>query len=89
MAVASRDSNRRESRMAKSMKTEAWVVYLMTVRGKPAGMKAVCEQSEWEEMERAFPGCHVLVKRGIATEVAAELLARGTSGDPPIRLRRL
>jgi len=62
-------------------KVGSWVVYLMTVHGKPSGMNAVCEQGEWEEMERAQPGYHTLVRSGIPSETEAEKLARGTSGD--------
>jgi hypothetical protein len=67
--------------MQKTEKAVSWVVYLMTVHGKPSGMNAVCETSEWDAMERAQPGYHTLVKAGIASESEAEKLARGTSGD--------
>jgi hypothetical protein len=40
---------------------ESWVVYLMTIHGKPSGMSAVCPKSEWDAMELARPGYHVLV----------------------------
>ena len=63
------------------MKTVSWVVYQMTVRNNPDGMRAVCEQSEWEKLERDRPGYHKLIQAGIATENEAELLARGTLGD--------
>lgn len=58
---------------------ETWVVYLMTVK-KTNGMKAVCEKTEWDAMERAKPGQHLLIQEGITTETEAELLARGESG---------
>jgi hypothetical protein len=61
---------------------ESWVVYLMTLPNKPDAMRAVCEQAEWEEMERVRPGYHKLLQSGIRSEREAELLARGTSGDP-------
>ncbi len=64
---------------------DTWVVYLMTLHNKPAPQKAVCEQSEWEAMEAIRPGYHKLVQSGIPTEREAELLARGTSGDPKQR----
>jgi hypothetical protein len=67
--------------MKKTEKAVSWVVYLMTVHGKPSGMNAVCEGSEWEAMERAQPGYHTLIKAGIPSESEAEKLARGTSGD--------
>ena len=71
-----------------SKKNETWVVYLMT--GKQTnGMKAVCQESEWDAMEKAKPGEHQLIKRGIASETEAELLARGVSGDSKPRTLRL
>jgi hypothetical protein len=68
---------------------ESWVVYLMTIHKQPDGMRAVCEQSEWEAMELARPGYHKLIQSGIGTEAEAELLARGTSGDPAKRSSKL
>ena len=73
------------------MKTEEstmWVVYLMTLNGKPDGVNAVCEQSEWDAMELSRPGYHTLVQAGITSEGEAERLARGTAGDPKPRLAR-
>jgi hypothetical protein len=58
---------------------ETWVVYLMTGK-KTNGMKAVCEKTEWDAMEKAKPGQHHLIQEGITTETEAELLARGESG---------
>jgi hypothetical protein len=71
-------------------KTEnvSWVVYQMTVHGQPLGLNAVCEQGEWDEMERDRPGYHTLIRAGIRNECEAEKLARGTSGDAKPRLRR-
>jgi hypothetical protein len=54
----------------------SWVVYQMTIYGKPTGMRAVCEQREWDAMERGRPGHHTLVQAGIANEGVAERLAR-------------
>ncbi len=65
-----------------------WVVYLMTIHRQAAPLHAVCSQEEWEAMERARPGHHQLVQAGIASEREAELLARGTSGDPVTRARK-
>ena len=65
-----------------------WVVYKMTIAGKHTGINAVCEQSEWDAMELAWPGYHTLVKSGIASEAEAERLARGLSGDAEIHLAR-
>jgi hypothetical protein len=50
-----------------------WVVY---AEAGPGGVRSVCEQGEWEEMEKAQPGRRSLVKEGIATEGEAEGLAR-------------
>ena len=62
-----------------------WVVYLMTVSKHPDGMRAVCEQIEWDQMELTRPGYHKLIQKGIFSEQDAELLARGTLGDRPVR----
>jgi hypothetical protein len=67
--------------MARRKQLDGWVVYQMTVNGKPTGMNAVCEQIEWDAMEKAQPGLHTLVRKGISTETEAEILARGTSGN--------
>jgi hypothetical protein len=67
--------------MMKPDETLVWVVYRMTLRNHPEGRNAVCEQSEWDEMELARPGYHTLIRGGITCEGEAEMLARGTSGD--------
>ena len=69
-------------------KVITWVVYRMTIHGKPTGLKAVCEQGEWEAMERAAPGYHTLIQAGITNEGEAERLARiipldGDTSKPP------
>ena len=51
-------------------------MYRMTIRGKPNGVNAVCEQDEWEAMEIAAPGYHTLILAGITNEGEAERLAR-------------
>jgi hypothetical protein len=56
-----------------------WVVYKMNLAG-PHGPNAVCEQAEWDEMERANPGYHILIRAGIASEPEAERLAREAPG---------
>ena len=62
---------------------ESWVVYEMLIRGKPTGMNAVCEQSEWDDMERIQPGAHPLIQSGITNEGVAEQLARATGVVAP------
>ena len=57
---------------------QSWVVYRMTVHKKPTG-SAVCEQQEWDAMERAHPGHHTLIHSGVANEGEAERLARANS----------
>ena len=67
-------------------RTESWVVYRFTLRGKTGEMRAVCEQSEWAAKQAdRFVFC-TLVRAGIASEGEAERLARGTSGDPVRRV---
>jgi hypothetical protein len=66
----------------------SWVVYKMTIHKQPEGMNAVCEQTEWDAMERARPGYHTLVRSGITNEGEAERLARGTAGDSKVRISR-
>ena len=72
--------------MSTAEKRVSWVVYLMTVGKRAERRSAVCEQGEWDEMERARPGYHTLVRGGITNEAEAERQARGTSGDPKVRL---
>lgn len=62
-----------------------WVVYVLPVRGKPDGVRAICSQHEWDAMERDRPGVYTLIRAGVTNEGEAERLARGTSGDPPAR----
>jgi hypothetical protein len=61
----------------------SWVVYRMTLRTNVFGGNVVCEQQEWDELERVRPGYHLLIRAGIESEQEAEKLARGTAGDPP------
>ncbi len=68
---------------------QSWVVYLMTIHNQAEGRMAVCEQSEWDAMELQRPGYHKLLHAGIASETQAELIARGTSGDPVPRAAKL
>ncbi len=64
---------------------ELWVVYRVTAPGVLGGPNAVCEQGEWEEMQRQQPGHRTLIKKGIASEAEAERVAReapGGTGEP-------
>ena len=63
----------------------AWVVYRMTLHGNAVGGNVVCEQREWEVLEAARPGYHLLLHAGLKTEQEAEKLARGTAGETPPR----
>src|SRR5260370_41563325 len=74
-------SRRQGSPMRNTEESKAWVVYRMTIHGKPTGMSAVCEQQEWDAMERAQPGHHTLVRAGITNEGEAERLARTITID--------
>ncbi len=66
----------------------AWVVYRMTLHGNAVGGNVVCEQREWDALERARPGFHTLIHTGIKTEQEAEKLARGRAGETPPRTPR-
>jgi hypothetical protein len=66
--------------MRKSKPAVTWVVYKMTVWGKVPGPNAVCEQAEWDEMERRRPGHHTLIRAGVTSETEAERLARESPG---------
>jgi hypothetical protein len=74
--------------MRQAEQAELWVVYLMADPKYPEGRRAVCEQGEWDQMERDRPGHHTLVRAGITNEAEAERLARGKSGDAKVTLRR-
>jgi hypothetical protein len=66
--------------------TMSWVIYLMTIHGKPSGKNAVCEQIEWDALELDRPGYHQLVQAGITNEGEAERLARSKpDGGNPIK----
>ena len=62
--------------MARRTKLQSWVVYLMSLHGKPNGMTCVCEQSEWDALELSQPGRHTLIRKGITNEGEAEQFAR-------------
>ena len=72
----------------KARRPESWVIYRAVVQGVATGPNGVCEQAEWEAMERAKPGGTFVVQSGIADEAVAERLARGASGDPVPRVPR-
>ncbi len=67
---------------------EVWVVYQRPMKGSPDGIRAVCEQREWEIMDRAKPGHYTLIQAGIVNEGEAERLARGASGEARARNTR-
>jgi hypothetical protein len=66
-------------------RTTAWVVYEIPARGKLEAARAVCDQSEWDELDRGKPGYFTLIQSGINNEGEAERLARGRSGEVPAR----
>jgi hypothetical protein len=63
------------------MNNVLWVVYKMVVKNHPDGMNAVCQQADWDALEAARPGQQPLVQGSIASEGAAEQIARDTAGD--------
>ncbi len=62
-------------------KDQTWVVYSMPLKNCAEPMRAVCEQREWDAMDRAKPGFYTLIQAGISNEGEAERLARGASGE--------
>jgi hypothetical protein len=67
---------------------DAWAVYRTPVKNCPEGRRGVCEQGEWEAMDRAKPGFFTLVQGHIGNEGEAERLARGTAGAASTRSSR-
>jgi hypothetical protein len=63
----------------KTKRVAGWVVYKSHLVG-PRGPYAVCEQWEWDAMERADPGRHTLIREGITSEAEAERVARDSPG---------
>jgi hypothetical protein len=61
-------------------KSTTWVVYEKCICRKNIAQNAVCEQSEWDEMERIEPGYQNIIKAGITTEPEAERYARNGPG---------
>ena len=72
----------------RNAKGGAWVVYSFPLTGSPEAMRAVCDQSEWEVLDRAKPGFYTLIRDGIINEGEAERLARGASGAARSRTSR-
>jgi hypothetical protein len=66
----------------------SWVVYERTFWGKPQAMNVVCEQGEWDALERETPGAHTLVRAGFANEGEAERHARAGTAAPHLPTRR-
>ncbi len=58
----------------------AWVVYKMNIHGRLSSPNAVCEQREWDEMQRLRAGHHTLIREGMTNEPEAERLARESPG---------
>jgi hypothetical protein len=61
-----------------------FAVFVKTVRrsnGMLLGANAICDQVDWDAMERNQPGEQPLIRGGIASEVDAERLCR--SSPPP------
>jgi hypothetical protein len=65
-----------------------WVVYVKAVVGTAEGIRVICDQSEWDALDRSKPGEFTLVRERITSEGEAERLARGTSGDRPKEVKK-
>ena len=68
--------------MRRFEQVESWGIYHPVNKGLAFGPHAVCEQDEWELVERARPGSQTLVQCGFPTEGAAERLAGGRPATP-------
>jgi hypothetical protein len=64
----------------KSDEEQLWAVYEVA-KGKHAGIRMMCRQSQWEAMAVSTPDANILIQGNIANEGEAEKLARGKSGD--------
>ena len=67
-----------------------WVVYEPIVQGFASGSHVVCEQSEWDALQRDDPAGRLLVRAGIASEAEADRLARDSTPalrHPPRKYR--
>jgi hypothetical protein len=74
--------------MRKTEELVLWVVYRKVVHKVSLGGVAICEQTEWDEMQRTQTCAHLLIEEGIESEVAAEKLARSQPGvTPPPKTR--
>lgn len=62
----------------------SWVVYRMSPLQSPIAGIVVCQQNEWESMEKARPGYHTIIQGGIPSEAEAEKLARSHSQMRPL-----
>jgi hypothetical protein len=62
--------------MIASADTGFWAVYQKVLRGQEKSVRVVCEQSEWDQMEKENPGAFTLVRGWIRSEAEAERLAR-------------
>ena len=67
--------------MRNTERSSSWVVFRMEIKGKSIGANAVCEQDEWDAMQRTHPGQRQLIQEGIASEGEAERLARSSPID--------
>jgi hypothetical protein len=82
-------ARRKQGMMRKRSAAVTYVVYKMTIHGRPPGPNAVCEQAEWDEMQSRRPGYHALIREHIPSEVEAERLARESPGGTAAAAPRL
>src|SRR5262245_40418368 len=53
---------RQQGEPMRKTRAVTWVVY--KTAGQQGEVRAVCEQGEWDEMEKGRPGQHTLIKKG-------------------------
>ena len=71
--------------MRTTRRAEFWVMYERTVKvqKKQIVSNAVCEQAEWEAMERAEPGANTLVRE----RIGSRRRRRNSPGGRPVERR--
>lgn len=72
--------------MRTANEASSWAVYHIAAKGKDSARNALCDQGDWEAIERVGAGSCTLIRANITNEGEAERLARGTSGDTKPRV---
>jgi hypothetical protein len=74
--------------MRSASEAKSWAVYQIAPRGNEPVTNAMCDQRDWEQIEKSSNGRCTLIRGNITNEGEAERLARGTSGDTKPRVSK-